>query len=281
MDYQKIYNQLIDRAKNRLLEGYRECHHIIPRCIGGMNTAENLVDLTPEEHYVAHQLLVKIYPDNDKLIYAAIMMCANRPGNKPYAWIKRRLSHAVKKRLAGDKHPAFGTMWITNGVNNRKIQNDESIPRGWRKGRTCKSGVLIAINDGQKYRMISKDQIIPIGWKLGGLQYPRKNNMRIRKRKQFIAICPKCNKIFTSWTKKIFCSYNCSNARSGINHCNFGKHWINNGKDRRFFSKKDPLPIGWKVGYRLTDTKSKNEIFGCNPNLDGESPSVSSTLNNR
>ena len=63
MNYITIYNNLIQRASNRLLDGYKERHHIIPRCLGGNNTKENLVDLTPEEHYIAHLLLIKIYPE--------------------------------------------------------------------------------------------------------------------------------------------------------------------------------------------------------------------------
>lgn len=46
MDYQKHYNNLIDRARNRLLENYTENHHIIPKCMNGSN---DLVSLTPEE----------------------------------------------------------------------------------------------------------------------------------------------------------------------------------------------------------------------------------------
>ena len=30
MNYQKIYSQIIERAKNRQLEGYKEKHHILP-----------------------------------------------------------------------------------------------------------------------------------------------------------------------------------------------------------------------------------------------------------
>jgi hypothetical protein len=30
----------------------------------------------------------------------------------------------------------YGTMWITDGLNNRKIKKDDSIQEGWRKGRT-------------------------------------------------------------------------------------------------------------------------------------------------
>ena len=43
MDYQKIYNNLIKREITR--EGYVEKHHILPRCLGGLDNKENLVDL--------------------------------------------------------------------------------------------------------------------------------------------------------------------------------------------------------------------------------------------
>lgn len=52
MNYQKIYLNLIHKAQTRLLEDsvYTESHHIIPRCMGGTDDKNNLVDLTPEEH---------------------------------------------------------------------------------------------------------------------------------------------------------------------------------------------------------------------------------------
>lgn len=115
MDYQKHYNLLIARAKNRYLDEYTERHHIIPNCFfknssrrntansgfvghldGNPDDISNLVRLTPEEHYVAHQLLVKIYPENLALTYAAKMMANTRPGNKMYGWLKRAHSAAMK-----------------------------------------------------------------------------------------------------------------------------------------------------------------------------------------
>lgn len=70
MDYVKIYEQLISRAKTRLLDGYVEVHHIVPKCIGGLDEESNLVALTAREHYFAHTLLVRIYPGNKRLVYA-------------------------------------------------------------------------------------------------------------------------------------------------------------------------------------------------------------------
>lgn len=61
MNYKQIYEQLIDKAKNREIIGYTEKHHILPRSMGGTNDKSNLVKLTAKEHYVAHMLLWKIY----------------------------------------------------------------------------------------------------------------------------------------------------------------------------------------------------------------------------
>lgn len=74
MNYSYHYDRLITRARCRILSGYRERHHVIPRCMGGTDAIDNLVNLTPEEHYVAHQLLVKMYPGIRGLIFAIVLM---------------------------------------------------------------------------------------------------------------------------------------------------------------------------------------------------------------
>jgi len=87
MDYSKIYNQLISKAQNRTLQGYNETHHIIPKCIGGKDTDENLVKLTAKEHFLAHKLLVEIYPNEHKLLWALWMMAIGKKrwkGLPPY-----------------------------------------------------------------------------------------------------------------------------------------------------------------------------------------------------
>lgn len=98
MNYKLHYELLIERARNRTLAGYSERHHIRPRCMGGTDDPHNLVRLTPEEHYVAHQLLVKIHPEIPTLIFAAQRMTQGRPSNKLYGWIRRRHAAAQKGR---------------------------------------------------------------------------------------------------------------------------------------------------------------------------------------
>ncbi len=111
MNYTLHYDNLIERAKNRSIIPlvYKEQHHIIPRCIGGNDSSENKVDLLPEEHLVAHLLLVKIYPDNKGLIKAASMMtnAIGKPrirNNKEYSWVRTRYSDSMK----GENNPMYG-----------------------------------------------------------------------------------------------------------------------------------------------------------------------------
>jgi len=142
MDYQRHYDLLIDKAKNRQLNGYLEKHHIVPRCLGGTDDKDNLVALTPEEHYVAHQLLVKMYPENDSLVYAANKMTVTSKyaprNNKRYGWLKRKYQSVCKKRV-GNKNPSFGRSWYYNPdtLENGKFLEHE-VPAGWIRGRNPK-----------------------------------------------------------------------------------------------------------------------------------------------
>ena len=86
MNHLKIYERLIKVAKSenrkRLNKKennyiYYENHHILPKCMGGLDTEDNLVLLTAKEHYVCHKLLVYIYPKQLNLIFAFRMMSKN------------------------------------------------------------------------------------------------------------------------------------------------------------------------------------------------------------
>lgn len=113
MNYKKHYDLLIERSKNRVLEGYVEKHHIIPKCLGGTDDKENLAILTPDEHFLAHQLLVKLNPGHRGLVYAVQMMTNHhtdaRINNKLFGWIRRRMALAMSEQtkswLKENEHP--------------------------------------------------------------------------------------------------------------------------------------------------------------------------------
>lgn len=80
MDWNRIYTRINDNAKARGTSAeYYETHHIVPRCLGGTNEADNLVRLTAREHYICHALLVKMHSGQTrhKMLYAFNAMRMN------------------------------------------------------------------------------------------------------------------------------------------------------------------------------------------------------------
>jgi len=68
-NYQKKYQKFIKSRPIRTKIKYDGCeiHHIIPKSIGGSNDKDNLVVLTPKEHYIAHRLLAKCYTGEKRM----------------------------------------------------------------------------------------------------------------------------------------------------------------------------------------------------------------------
>lgn len=56
-------------------------------------------------------------------------------GKKHTIETKKMMSIAKKGMGLGDKNSQFGTCWITDGINNKKIKKGNIIPDGWKKGR--------------------------------------------------------------------------------------------------------------------------------------------------
>ncbi len=111
MNYQEIYSRIIERAKYRQINGYVERHHIIPRCMRGSDCPENIVKLTPEEHYLAHQLLVKIHPGHIGIALALKAMSIGHKGkrnNKQYGWVRRLTTEACSRRMRENNPNADG-----------------------------------------------------------------------------------------------------------------------------------------------------------------------------
>lgn len=109
MDYFAHYERLMTRAANRQLskDVYTEKHHIYPRCFRKREN-NTQVRLIPEEHYVAHQLLVKMFPEDNRLKFALRKMIVGlRRNNKLYGWIRRMYSEAVVKQWEDPEHRQY------------------------------------------------------------------------------------------------------------------------------------------------------------------------------
>jgi hypothetical protein len=151
MNYEKIYKQIIERAKNRVIEGYTEKHHIIPKCMNGTNNPENLVKLTAREHFLVHWLLHEMYPNSADLRYAFWSMCRNSdnqkrytPSSRVYGYAKEQMLEVWQKfkpsesQIDSVKKRLTGTKWYhkLDGTNLRTLPTDPVLENGeWINGR--------------------------------------------------------------------------------------------------------------------------------------------------
>lgn len=97
MNWQRVYEKLIRRAQERsVVDGYSECHHIIPKAHGGTNNPDNLVQLTAREHFVAHWLLWRIHRDRaTALSFRLLCDTVGKPRGRSYAAAKAMYANAM------------------------------------------------------------------------------------------------------------------------------------------------------------------------------------------
>ena len=171
MNHQIIHDAIIDRARNRVLTGYVEKHHIIPRCLGGTDKSTNLVELTAREHFIVHKLLCKIYPAEDKLFFAYRMMAVmkNSKDNERDYYISNREFEEIRI-LANEK--------IGNAARGRKLlpKSQKSIEKqkATRKQNNYKHSTETKkkISDSLSGRTLSESHI-------SNLKQSNKNNPKI------------------------------------------------------------------------------------------------------
>lgn len=156
MNYNQHYLKLINTRKslNRTKDDtYYEKHHVLPKCLGGTNDKENLVLLTPKEHFIAHLLLTRMYEGKikTKLCYAFLRMCTSNQKRKISASQYESAKKLLSKNCRGINNPFFGKGWINKG----KHLSDET-----------KQKLRIA-NLGKISPMKGKKMSLP-SWNLGG-----------------------------------------------------------------------------------------------------------------
>ena len=146
----QVEQPLIKTLQNRHLI---ETHHIIMRSIGGSDDDSNLVNLTLREHYIIHELLVKVYEGTQ---YEISAICA-------WNGMSRKMPKNIKSSRLYEKFRSKynqiaglsvkGKICITNGYKNRYICPTEQIPPGWRKGMYHSDKGLLNIKQGSKNRI--------------------------------------------------------------------------------------------------------------------------------
>lgn len=109
-----IQNILNTRGRHGCGEQYHEKHHILPKCMGGGNEEENLIDLFAREHFEAHRILALENPENNKLVYAWNVMAF--PQSKLHNYNRYELTaeeyeevrKSFSKTITGKNNPNYG-----------------------------------------------------------------------------------------------------------------------------------------------------------------------------
>ena len=133
MTYKEFIQNILDtRGRFGVPEGvYKEKHHIIPKCLGGTNDGDNLIDLYAREHFIAHKLLVEENPDNKSLIFALNAMSnltvnSNKrytPSPEEYEYARKKYSDKLKEVMKGEGNPNYGNHWH-HTENSKRILSE-------------------------------------------------------------------------------------------------------------------------------------------------------------
>jgi len=163
MNYQKHYLKLIEKASKRCLnkDVYCEKHHIVPKSIfhnekahkalnrkyiKEVDESKNKIKLLPEEHLIAHLLLVRIFKNYNtdcyqKMLYAANFLTSRVKSNKDYKKLKIEYAKMLSIVRTGKPSGSAGWKWsqkrIDFGCPHLKGKTYEQI-HGTKKAKELK-----------------------------------------------------------------------------------------------------------------------------------------------
>ena len=138
--YTKWYLNIIRSRQHKVNNNYVEKHHILPKSIIKElkldlppNHLDNLVELTPKEHFVCHKILVRMLEGKNKckMSYAVHRLAYGNNGRKgsfvrftssQYANIRKQ--HSVN--LSGAGNPMYG---LTHSDETKKKISDKAKTR--------------------------------------------------------------------------------------------------------------------------------------------------------
>ena len=181
MNYQNVYNRLVENAKLRTeISGYKEKHHIFPRSLGGTDDPTNLVDFTAREHFIAHLLLAKIY--GGKMIHAVYMM-STRDGytNRTYEKMRLEFSNLIKNNKDRGER-------ISRALKGRP--KTEAHKEAYKQSRINGVGWVCPESKKEQQRITMKGSGNPM-W---GKTHNEEAKLKIIEANKQKVVCPHCSK---------------------------------------------------------------------------------------
>ena len=242
MNYQNIYNQLIESAQlNPKPDQYKEDHHIMPVCLGGSNSESNLVKLTARQHFLAHWLLYKIHRTS-KLAHAWFSMCrvgkgqgARKVNSRYFNNAKQAHRMHLSEDNKGDKNWFYGKSHSSESKQKMLESRNKTFQENPEQLKSVKDGQSKRFSDlwkGKPKPASQKEKIGAAG----------KGKMTLKN-----VETGECIKILKSDIVK----YDQSIWKSPLHickHSGLGSKWCTNGKENIKLKQDEKLPEGFYYG---------------------------------
>jgi len=169
--YEHCYFNIVNRALSRpKLTSYTEKHHIIPKCLGGTNSKDNIVLLTAREHFICHRLLTKMVDEPNakiKMHNAAFQMTISS-GNqnrykitsRTYNILKENKSSAMKGNLYGQRKMSEETkLKISQAKKGISVNKGKTVSEEQRRKLSIALKGKLPWNKGLTYKHKKKDAL--------------------------------------------------------------------------------------------------------------------------
>ena len=134
MNYKLIYDTLMKRGKTRRTKrtgwGAWHKHHIVPKHMGGDNSAANLTKLQVKEHRLAHKLLYKIHNKReDYVAYSCLGSTYENMWDSPTyrEYMLPKVTNnltKVDRKLAGERAGTVAMRTIHKTLLNPEVRKD-------------------------------------------------------------------------------------------------------------------------------------------------------------
>ncbi len=180
MDYKRQYDLLMEKARQRgTVEGYKERHHIIPRCMGGSNKKENLVELSAREHYVAHRLLYMYYKTPQTAAAWFAMAAYDTQHNKV---------SARKYELARKTMSAVRTGAALSAEHRKRISDGSKGRVAWNKGKKLSVEHRKKVSDSLKGHTVSAETRKKLSDAGKNKKYTEETLIKFRARRRVVSV---------------------------------------------------------------------------------------------
>ena len=149
--------KLIQREKEIITEEYINdvnCYNIKPGGLGGFNNKEHQFKCSQAAGIKHRERMIndseyrekcskKTSESNYRRIQKGeIFKVPDWTGKKHREETKIKIGAANSIKQKGEANSQFGTRWITNGIDNKKIKKTDLIPNGWQIGRKIKKDLV-------------------------------------------------------------------------------------------------------------------------------------------